>query len=78
MFIKFDYILFVRSVTVTASANFGDNNIDSFSAPVSAPAAQARIDDGVDTSAVVRAVVSVAGGEGNLLRRGSVTDITNE
>ena len=65
---------------MTASANVGGSgsspadNIDSFSAP-----AEARIDTG-DTSAVVRAVVSVAGGgsQGGLLRRGSVTDITNE
>ena len=31
-----------------------------------------------DRSAVVRAVVSVADSDGNLIRRGTVTDITNE
>jgi len=49
----------------------------------SAPVAQARIDtnnsfENKDRSAVVRAVVSVADSAGNLVRRGTVTDITNE
>lgn len=31
-----------------------------------------------DRSAVVRAVVSVSDSDGNLVRRGTVTDITNQ
>jgi len=47
----------------------------------SAPVAQARIDTDdrdKDRSAVVRAVVSVSDQKGNLIRRGTVTDITHE
>lgn len=47
----------------------------------SAPVAQARIDTDdrdKDRSAVVRAVVSVSDTKGNLIRRGTVTDITHE
>jgi hypothetical protein len=47
----------------------------------SAPVAQARIDTDdrdKDRSAVVRAVVSVADTKGNLIRRGTVTDITHK
>ena len=58
------------------SASTGVKDIDTFSAPKSI--AQARIDNADDTSAVVRAVVSVADSEGNLVRRGTVTDIKND
>lgn len=47
----------------------------------SAPVSQARIDTDdrdKDRSAVVRAVVSVSDTKGNLIRRGTVTDITHE
>jgi len=47
----------------------------------SVPVAQARIDTDdrdKDRSAVVRAVVSVSDTKGNLIRRGTVTDITHE
>merc|ERR1719445_2808349 len=43
--------------------------------------ASARVDPGTnnnDRSAVVRAVVSVSDSDGNLVRRGTVTDITNQ
>ena len=44
--------------------------------------ASSRVDTGTinnnDRSAVVRAVVSVSDSEGNLVRRGTVTDITNQ
>ena len=43
--------------------------------------ASARVDSGTnnnDRSAVVRAVVSVSDSDGNLVRRGTVTDITNQ
>ena len=43
--------------------------------------ARARVDPGTnnnDRSAVVRAVVSVSDSDGNLVRRGTVTDITNQ
>jgi hypothetical protein len=47
------------------------------------PVAQARIDtddsfQNKDRSAVVRAVVSVSDSNGKLLKRGTVTDITNQ
>jgi len=66
-----------RSITVTSSQSG-----KVFAEPK--PAAQARIDaseqsfENKDRSAVVRAVVSVSDSEGKLIRRGTVTDITNE
>merc|ERR1712083_1061730 len=72
-----------RSITVTSSQS---RNV--FAEPTakvhSSPTAQARIDaseqsfENKDRSAVVRAVVSVSDSEGKLIRRGTVTDITNE
>ena len=59
---------------MTVSASTGVTNIDTISAPV---VAQSRIDDSDDRSAVVKAVVSVAGEE-NLTRRGTVEDISKE
>ena len=50
--------------------------------PTSQAVANARVDPGItnndDRSAVVRAVVSVSDSDGNLVRRGTVTDITNQ
>jgi hypothetical protein len=72
-----------RSITVTSSQSrnvFAEPNAKVHSAPT----AQARIDaseqsfENKDRSAVVRAVVSVSDSEGKLIRRGTVTDITNE
>ena len=66
-----------RSITVSSSQSG-----KVFAEPK--PAAQARIDaseqsfENKDRSAVVRAVVSVSDSEGKLIRRGTVTDITNE
>ena len=55
-----------RSITVSASQGV----------------ASARVDPGTnnnkDRSAVVRAVVSVSDSNGNLVRRGTVTDITHQ
>merc|ERR1719445_2905364 len=56
--------LLTRSITLSASQGV----------------ASARVDPGTnnDRSAVVRAVVSVSDSDGNLVRRGTVTDITNQ
>jgi hypothetical protein len=66
-----------------ASSNIREVVVKSKQSFASAPVAQARIDtnnsfENKDRSAVVRAVVSVADSAGNLVRRGTVTDITNE
>ena len=64
-----------RSITLSTSQSF---------APSSQNVANARIDQSEsnfknkDRSAVVRAVVSVSDSDGNLVRKGTVTDITNE
>merc|ERR1711892_970116 len=72
-----------RSITVTSSQSekvFAGPKTNVYSSPK----AQARIDaseqsfENKDRSAVVRAVVSVSDSNGKLIRRGTVTDITNE
>merc|ERR1711892_627677 len=72
-----------RSITVTSSQSekvFAGPKTNVYSSPK----AQARIDaseqsfENKDRSAVVRAVVSVSDSDGKLIRRGTVTDITNE
>ena len=72
-----------RSITVTSSQSgkvFAEPKAKSYSSPN----AQARIDasepsfENKDRSAVVRAVVSVSDSDGKLIRKGTVTDITNE
>ena len=55
-----------RSITLSTSQRFQDNSQQNFRKNPN------------DRSAVVRAVVSVADSDGNLVRRGTVTDITNE
>jgi len=61
-----------RSITLTASQGVASARIDP------GPAASVPSFKNNDRSAVVRAVVSVADSEGNLVRRGTVTDITHE
>ena len=67
------------------SLNLGDNQYSrSITLSTSQNVANARIDasepnfKNKDRSAVVRAVVSVSDSNGNLVRKGTVTDITNE
>ena len=52
-----------RSITLHASQGVASSRVDT---------------NNDDRSAVVRAVVSVSDSDGNLVRRGTVTDITNE
>ena len=61
-----------RSITLTASQGVASARIDP------GPVASVPSFKNNDRSAVVRAVVSVADSEGNLVRRGTVTDITHE
>ena len=66
------------------SLNLGNNLSRSITLSTSQNVANARIDSSEsnfknkDRSAVVRAVVSVSDSSGNLVRKGTVTDITNE
>ena len=67
------------------SLNLGSNQLSrSITLSTSQNVANARIDQSEsnfknkDRSAVVRAVVSVSDSDGNLVRKGTVTDITNE
>ena len=61
-----------RSITLTATQGVASARIDP------GPVASVPSFKNNDRSAVVRAVVSVADSEGNLVRRGTVTDITHE
>ena len=61
-----------RSITLSTSQNVANARIDP------GPVASVPSFKNSDRSAVVRAVVSVSDSDGNLVRRGTVTDITHQ